>query len=97
MIILAVTIILTLNKNNTLSSDKVAIFRQDIATMKEELEIFKANDCEEKYEIGYSNHDGNFQYKLGEFVFPNDFDDNRWEECSSGIHFFITLQEAIDY
>ena len=74
-----------------------ATSRKCRASTAKVLEIFKANDCEEKYEIGYSNHDGNFQYKLGEFVFPNDFDDNRWEECSSGIHFFITLQEAIDY
>ena len=43
VIILAVTIILTINKNNTLSSAKEAVFRQDIATMKEELEIYKAN------------------------------------------------------
>lgn len=43
IIILAVTIILTINKNNTLSSAKEAVFRQDIATMKEELEIYKAN------------------------------------------------------
>ena len=43
VIILAVTVILTINKNNTLSSAKEAVFRQDIATMKEELEIYKAN------------------------------------------------------
>ena len=43
IIILAAVIILTLNKNDTLSSAKEAVFRQDIATMKEELEIYKAN------------------------------------------------------
>lgn len=43
IIILAAAVILTLNKNNTLSSAKEAVFRQDIATMKEELEIYKAN------------------------------------------------------
>jgi len=26
-----------------------------------------------------------------------DFDINRWNECASGIHFFITKQEAVDY
>ena len=25
------------------------------------------------------------------------FDEDRFNECSSGIHFFITKQEAIDY
>lgn len=43
IIILAAAVILTLNKNNTLSSAREAVFRQDIATMKEELEIYKAN------------------------------------------------------
>ena len=36
-------------------------------------------------------------YKVGEIVYPDSFDDNRWNECSSGIHFFITKQEAADY
>ena len=43
IIILAAAVILTINKNNTLSGAKEAVFRQDIATMKEELEIYKAN------------------------------------------------------
>jgi hypothetical protein len=25
------------------------------------------------------------------------FDENRWNECSHGIHFFITRKEAEDY
>lgn len=25
------------------------------------------------------------------------FDEDRWNECSHGIHFFINKQEAIDY
>lgn len=36
-------------------------------------------------------------YKVGEIVYPNSFDENRWNECSNGIHFFITRQEAVDY
>ena len=36
-------------------------------------------------------------YKVGEEVLPDSFDDNRWNECSHGIHFFINKQEAIDY
>ena len=36
-------------------------------------------------------------YKVGCEVLPDKFDDNRWEECSNGIHFFINKQEAIDY
>lgn len=36
-------------------------------------------------------------YKVGEMVYPDSFDDNRWDECSHGIHFFINKQDAIDY
>ena len=36
-------------------------------------------------------------YKVGEMVYPDSFDENRWEECSHGIHFFINKQEAINY
>jgi hypothetical protein len=45
----------------------------------------------------YSQHDCNFEYIVGQTVTPDEFDDNRWNECSSGIHFFITKQEAIEY
>ena len=36
-------------------------------------------------------------YKVGEMVYPDSFDDNRWNECSNGIHFFVNKQDAIDY
>ena len=36
-------------------------------------------------------------YKVGEMVYPDKFDDDRWNECSNGIHFFIDKQDAIDY
>ena len=36
-------------------------------------------------------------YKVGEIVRPDSWDDNRWNECSHGIHFFITRDEAVRY
>ena len=36
-------------------------------------------------------------YKVGEIVRPDSWDDNRWNECSHGIHFFITRDEAVSY
>ena len=36
-------------------------------------------------------------YKVGEMVYPDKFDENRWCECSNGIHFFINKQDAINY
>ena len=44
-----------------------------------------------------SSYDSNFIYKVGECVEVSDFCDDRWQECSAGIHFFITRQEAVDY
>ena len=48
--------------------------------------------------IEITNH--NFQttlYKVGKMVYPDSYDENRWNECSNGIHFFIDKQSAIDY
>ena len=36
-------------------------------------------------------------YKVGEIVRPDSWDENRWDECSHGIHFFITRDEAVRY
>lgn len=36
-------------------------------------------------------------YELGKTVKPDSFDPNRFNECSHGIHFFMTEQEALDY
>ena len=36
-------------------------------------------------------------YKVGEFVYPDSFDENRWNECSNGIHFFVNKEDAIKY
>ena len=44
-----------------------------------------------------SKRDPNFIYKVGETVEVKNFDTNRWNECSTGIHFFMTRQEAVDY
>ena len=44
-----------------------------------------------------SKHDDKFIYKAGESYEITDFDIDRWEECSTGIHFFITRKEAEEY
>lgn len=44
-----------------------------------------------------SNRDSNFVYRVGEIVRVDCFDENRWNECSTGIHFFITRSEAERY
>ena len=46
----------------------------------------------------HSGYDERFIYEVGKTVIPTErFDDNRWEECAPGIHFFLTREEAVDY
>ena len=54
-------------------------------------------DNTENFDMVASSYDERFIYKVGEIVEVEDFDENRWNECSTGIHFFITRQEAINY
>lgn len=50
-----------------------------------------------KGEYGVSVRDKTFFYKVGETVYCDSWDDNRWKECSGGIHFFMTRDEAALY
>lgn len=48
--------------------------------------------------IAFSDFDPTFFYRVGCIVEPRTpFDVNRFNECTSGIHFFMTRQEAVDY
>ena len=44
-----------------------------------------------------SDHDENFVYAVGATVDVSDFDDDRWNACASGIHFFIDRRAAVEY
>ena len=44
-----------------------------------------------------SYFDSCFVYRIGEIVEVPDFDDNRWNECAPGIHFFMDRQDAVKY
>ena len=44
-----------------------------------------------------SEFDPCFIYRIGEIVEVPDFDDNRWNECAPGIHFFMDRQNAVEY
>ena len=77
-------------KRSSATSEKC---RCDKATV---LEI-QSLDGSEKYQAAYSGFDRNFIYTVGETVTVPDFDENRWSECSTGIHFFINRQSAVDY
>ena len=44
-----------------------------------------------------SNYDSKFIYRVGEIVSVDNFDDDRWNECAPGIHFFMNKESAINY
>ncbi len=67
-----------------------AMGRKCRAEYADVLEVFGAEE-------GISDRDENVVYKVGSRVFPNSYDENFLNECSSGIHFFITRLEAEKY
>lgn len=44
-----------------------------------------------------SNRQANFIYRVGEEIEVENFDEDRWKECSTGIHFFISREMAVAY
>jgi len=46
----------------------------------------------------FSKHNSSYFYEKGMTVRPTKpFDEDRWNECASGIHFFLTREEAEEY
>ncbi len=50
-----------------------------------------------EFQKAHSRYDNDFIYEVGKTVIVDDFDEDRWNECSTGIHFFITRNEAVNY
>ena len=46
---------------------------------------------------GVGLYNSEFVYRVGETVRADSFDDSPFIECSHGIHFYITRQEAEDH
>jgi uncharacterized protein YjbI with pentapeptide repeats len=45
----------------------------------------------------FSDYDNSFIYHIGKTIEVKNFDLNRWNKCSAGIHFFMNKHEAIHY
>jgi hypothetical protein len=48
-------------------------------------------------EVGIAQHDGKTEYRVGQRVTPDRWEEDWTQECASGIHFFITRLEAENY
>ena len=57
----------------------------------------KSFDYKENFEEAWSLVDENFIYKKGEWVEVKDFNEDRWMDSTTGIHFWMTRKEAQDY
>ena len=44
-----------------------------------------------------SNYDKYFVYKIHAHLTVENFCEDRWKECSEGIHFFMNRQEAVKF
>jgi len=60
------------------------------ASKVEVLEVFGG-------EVGISKHDNKIEYRVGATVIPDAFEEDRWNVCAPGIHFFLTRLEAEAY
>ena len=60
-------------------------------------EIQNADGTNADIETVCSDYDENFVYTVGATVEVSDFDDDRWNECAPGIHFFIDRRAAVEY
>lgn len=92
-------IIVYKNANNTILTLKLAVDSLRLCATTNKCRTNKAfvvSSSNGTTEI-LSDYDSSFIYKVGEWVYVNNFDLNRWNECSTGIHFFLTEEEALEY
>ena len=61
------------------------------------LSITNLDGSESKSDVAVSKYDSSFVYRIGGTVEVTDFDQNRWNECSTGIHFFMNREDAVKY
>lgn len=59
--------------------------------------ISRVNGRIDGIRAAYSGFAPGFKYTVGKTVKVNDFDTNRWNECTTGIHFFMEREEAVEY
>ena len=57
----------------------------------------KSFDYKEEYDEAWSLVDENFVYRKGQWVEVLDFNEDRWQDSTTGIHFWLTREEALAY
>lgn len=74
-------------------------FSRKCRASKVEVLGFYATDGTRLDDIYEVNHIDVFSivYKIGECTYPDSFNEDRYVECSHGIHFFVSKDDAIQY
>lgn len=57
----------------------------------------KSFDYSESYDEAWSLVDENFVYRVGQWVEVENFNEDRWFDSTTGIHFWLTREEALAY
>jgi hypothetical protein len=73
------------------------IGRKCRASQAKAIAAYNQDGTKTKETIFYSQHDPEFKYQIGKIAKVDNFDNNIRVGCTSGIHFFITFEEAKNY
>lgn len=57
----------------------------------------KSFDYQEEFDEAWSLVNEDFVYRKGQWVEVSDFDEDRWNDSTTGIHFWLTREEAKNY
>ncbi|MBQ8802924.1 MAG: pentapeptide repeat-containing protein [Tyzzerella sp.] len=71
--------------------------RNSCRCSKAKVLTIKSFDYKEQYEEAWSLVDENFVYRKGQWVEVLDFNEDRWQDSTTGIHFWLTREEALAY
>ena len=63
----------------------------------EVIAIYNLDETEAGETTCHSDYNNSFIYEVGKTVEVTNFSEDRWDECATGIHFFINRQEATNY
>ena len=61
------------------------------------VEVLEFVGCKGQGRTEVSKHDRKTEYRVGAIVYPDKYDPDIRVECTNGIHFFLTREEAEEY
>ena len=56
-----------------------------------------SSDGRQQFQEAQAFADQHFTYRVGQIAYPSGFNEDRWVDSTTGIHFFMTAAEALSY